>query len=80
MYNGGNTDGYGGAIQTHGGSRYSPYGNNATQNHLQAKDMVSFQYCFTNKLPVRKVPIPEPHKPIQARLITCLPFKGFKVC
>ena len=42
MYNGGNTDGYGGGIQSHGGSRYSPYGNNATPNHLQAKDMVSF--------------------------------------
>ena len=42
MYNGGNTDGYGGGIQSHGGSRYSPYGNNAAQNHLQAKDMVSF--------------------------------------
>ena len=41
MYNGGNTDGYGGGIQSHGGSRYSPYGNNATPNHLQAKDMVS---------------------------------------
>ena len=42
MYNGGNTDGYGGGIQSHGGSRYSPYGNNATQSHLQAKDMVGF--------------------------------------
>ena len=44
MYNGGNTDGYGGGIQSHGGSRYSPYGNNATPNHLQAKDMVSFSH------------------------------------
>ena len=58
MYNGGNTDGYGGAIQSHGGSRYSPYGNNATQSHLQAKDMVSF---FIICSPVPRIPVRTPY-------------------
>ena len=78
MYNGGNTDGYGGGIQSHGGSRYSPYGNNATPNHLQAKDMVSFSRAPNVLRTVFSV-----HRTLVILKLSVrnwIGFKGLKVC